>query len=67
MVFRHTQTFAAAMLAGATHALKVGVISDMHINLRYQPDGSGDDNCVTGGGKADKYSPLAKYECDPSQ
>ena len=67
MFSSHTLPFAAAMLAGSAHALKVGVISDMHINMRYQPDGTGDDNCATGGGKADNYSPLAKYECDPSQ
>jgi hypothetical protein len=46
-----------------TQALKVVVISDLHLNLQYHANGTADDNCFTSQGEGD--SDLGKWNCDP--
>ena len=55
----------AVFSAATCQGLKVGVISDMHTNLDYNPTGSEDDNCTASGSSKD-YAPIARYGCDPS-
>ena len=57
-----------ALIAVQASALRVGVLSDMHVNLKYDPLYSHQDgnNCWASGDLADKPSPWARYGCDPS-
>lgn len=40
-------SLAAASLAVSSNALKVGVVSDLHLNLEYDSWASVDDNCFS--------------------
>ena len=60
---------ALASLLGASDALKIGMISDMHINLHYDPsvaiDESGDGHCTRGRGiPSTIHAPMGRYGCD---
>lgn len=57
------------LLASDCSALKVGLISDLHLHLRYDPfwgpvpDDEGD--CIVNGGtKTDVKAPMGRYGCD---
>ena len=54
-----------ALAALETSALRVGVISDLHVNQKYALYG-GTSNCWEGDDMHDKPSPWARYGCDPS-
>ena len=54
-----------ALAAVETSALKVGVISDLHVNQKYALYGK-TDNCWEGVEMHDEPSPWARYGCDPS-
>jgi hypothetical protein len=56
----------AALAAVSAHGLKVGVISDIHLNLAYSGTGSEDDNCTESGASSDN-APLGRIKCDPSE
>ena len=54
-----------ALAAVGTSALKVGVISDLHVNKSYALYG-GTDNCWEGVDMHEEPSAWARYGCDPS-
>lgn len=60
---------ALASLARQTEALKVGLLSDLHLHLRYDPywgpyqDDEG-DCMVNGGTKTEIKAPMGRYGCD---
>ena len=54
-----------ALAALETSALKVGVISDLHVNQKYDLYGK-TSNCWVGIDMHEKPSPWARYGCDPS-
>ena len=60
----------AVLSASVAYAnLKVGVISDLHTNTHYIPEGSVDSNCQTSSNDIhydDTKAPIAKFGCDPS-
>ena len=59
-------TLLATIAAVTARALKVGVISDLHLNQAYNSLGGTDDNCVTEAANA-VAAPLARFGCDPSE
>lgn len=65
--------FALAALSSAlsAQALKVGVISDLHMNLYYSATASEDTNCVASNDKdfekiTSDTAPIGRINCDPS-
>jgi hypothetical protein len=59
----------AALLAATANAsnLRIGVISDIHLNPYYDATASVDENCwSTATSKESDVWPLARYGCDPS-
>ena len=59
-------------LADANEQLKVGLISDLHLHLRYDPrwgphtdTGKEGDCMVDGGVLAEELAPMGRYGCDP--
>ena len=49
-------------------AMKIGVISDFHLNPDYSPTASEDDNCQGSSNQvsADDIAPIGRINCDPS-
>lgn len=63
--------FALAALSSAlsAQALKVGVISDLHMNPYYSATASEDTNCVASnaaGTVSNDTAPIGRINCDPS-
>lgn len=63
-------TLVASALALATEALKVGLLSDLHLHLRYDAEVGtklGDEgDCMWGSGlPAKDKAPMGRYGCDP--
>ena len=54
-----------AIAANLANCLKVGIVSDMHMNLDYDAMGGDDDNC-TSSFEGQEMAPLARFDCDPS-
>ena len=72
---RATKFYSAALGFAQASSLRVGVISDLHSNVKYdmfsaaqgnQFSNSVTDNCWASGPLADEPSPWARYGCDPS-
>ena len=63
-------TALAMLFAGAT-SLKVGLISDMHMHLRYEKnigvrEGEDEGDCMKGSGMpSTTTAPMGRYGCDP--
>ena len=60
---------ALASLMGASDALKMGMISDMHLNLHYDASvahaETGSGHCVRGHGTPSSiHAPMGRYGCD---
>lgn len=59
-----------ALAATSAHALKVGVVSDLHTNMAYSATASESDNCVASNSSVlvpnDESAPIARINCDPS-
>ena len=62
--------FASVLVAACAQArsIKVGLISDLHLNLAYDQQASEDDNCVSGGlgSISSQNAPIGRINCDPS-
>ena len=62
--------FATVLVAACAQAgsIKVGLISDLHLNLAYDQLASEDDNCVSGGSGSSESqtAPIGRINCDPS-
>ena len=57
----------APLLLASVYGLSVGVISDMHTNLLYDPTVDSSDKCWSSGNKqADSPSAWGRFGCDPS-
>ena len=68
---RFLETSLLIALGTAASALKIGHISDLHLNLRYDPywgpymDGREGDCIVDQGIQTDVKAPMGRYGCDP--
>ena len=58
----------ASIIAAKVYGFNVGVISDMHTNMYYDPTVSTDTNCMKNDKSvtSDVYSPWVRFGCDPS-
>ena len=60
---------AAFAISAQAGSIKVGLISDLHLNLGYDSQASADDNCVSGGSGSSESqtAPIGRIDCDPSE
>lgn len=63
------KSLAAVILTLSVEALKVGILSDIHLHLRYDQDfGPRQDkegDCFSGAGVlTDEKAPMGRYKCD---
>ena len=70
MIFFSSVSKAAIFGVSAVQALKVGLLSDLHLNLRYDPDVGphlqDEGDCFWGSGVPSKeHAPMGRYGCDP--
>ena len=64
------KTFQAALVtavASANTNTRIGVISDLHYNLNYNPTTSSNLCKSTTAANADLYAPIGRYGCDSSE
>ena len=55
-----------ALNAIMANCLKVGIISDLHVNQAYHIDGNKDDNCTSSAAAYTTiWAPLGRDKCDP--
>jgi len=63
-------TLVTMALVAAANAMKIGVLSDMHLDIRYDPVASHKDDCRKTNGSSNSsepYAPLGRFKCDPPQ
>ena len=60
-----TTIFALVSLLNLAWALNVGIITDVHLHLRYNPAVSHHDECTEGEGEPTYlFAPMGRYQCD---
>ena len=58
-------TIALVSLISFTWALKVGLLTDIHLHVKYNPAVSHHDECTDGEGEPTaRFAPMGRYQCD---
>ena len=64
---KHLPTALLTAAVSASTNTRIGVISDLHFNVLYNPASSSSYCSGTGSTSSDLFAPLGRYSCDPSE